>query len=128
MQERNEPAFYTELLFFFLMTSLFIGAFLAETYVTRWLQMRWRHWMTGRFLDRWMAGGTHFRLPFDYYRSDNPRPAYRRGHPAVHREHLRHRHQHLRAHGQDGRLRRHSLEPVVGFSYDIGAFDLSSDP
>ena len=128
MQERNGPAFYTELLFFFLMTSLFIGAFLAETYVTRWLQMRWRHWMTGRFLDRWMAGGTHFRLAFDYYRSDNPDQRI----------------------AEDIRLFIENTFAIVisifaltvktaafvgilwslssEFSYDIGAFDLSSIP
>jgi putative ATP-binding cassette transporter len=32
------------------------------TYLSQWLQIRWRRWMTGRFLDEWLADRAYYRI------------------------------------------------------------------
>ncbi|WP_237154596.1 ABC transporter ATP-binding protein/permease [Oryzibacter oryziterrae] len=73
LQERNGPTFYKELFFWFQIVAFLIGSIIFEAYVTRWLQIRWRRWMTEGFLMRWMNNGVHYRLMIDgYTKSDNP--------------------------------------------------------
>src|SRR5690349_21217161 len=43
-----------------------------QSYFTQWLQIRWRSWMTGRYLDRWMNAGTHYRMRLLGNPADNP--------------------------------------------------------
>src|SRR5262249_47714785 len=41
-------------------------------YLTLMLQMRWRMWLTRRFLDRWLANQVYYRLELTDRRADNP--------------------------------------------------------
>ena len=40
----------------------FIGIAVCRSYLQQWLQIRWRRWMTGRFLDRWLTDQAYYRL------------------------------------------------------------------
>ncbi len=40
----------------------FIGIAVCRSYLQQWLQIRWRRWMTGRFLDQWLADQAYYRL------------------------------------------------------------------
>ena len=33
-----------------------------RSYLNQWLQIRWRRWMTGRFLDEWLADRAYYRI------------------------------------------------------------------
>ncbi len=33
-----------------------------RTYLNQWLQIRWRRWLTGRFLDNWLADRAYYRI------------------------------------------------------------------
>jgi putative ATP-binding cassette transporter len=47
-----------------------------QTYLTQWLQIRWRRWMTARFLDEWLADRAYYRISLATDRAaigtDNP--------------------------------------------------------
>lgn len=72
LQDRNGPTFWSELGFFTLIAFLMIAAGVVEIYLTSWLRIRWRDWMTQRFTDRWLANSIHYRLATSYGRTDNP--------------------------------------------------------
>ena len=46
------------------------------TYLQQWLQIRWRRWLTGRFLDEWLADRAYYRISLTTDRAaigtDNP--------------------------------------------------------
>src|SRR3954447_22473942 len=46
------------------------------TYLSQWLQIRWRRWLTGRFLDEWLADRAYYRISLTTDRpaigTDNP--------------------------------------------------------
>ncbi|WP_370675337.1 ABC transporter ATP-binding protein/permease [Pleomorphomonas sp. PLEO] len=72
MQDRNGPTFWTELGFFTIIAFLMIASGVVEIYLTSWLRIRWRDWMTQRFINRWLANSNHYRLATSYGKTDNP--------------------------------------------------------
>lgn len=42
--------------------AVYILVFVYATYLNQWLQIRWRRWMTGRFLDEWLADRAYYRI------------------------------------------------------------------
>ncbi len=42
--------------------AVFILVAVYRTYLTQWLQIRWRRWLTGRFLDEWLADRAYYRI------------------------------------------------------------------
>ncbi|HUZ64500.1 MAG TPA: ABC transporter ATP-binding protein/permease [Acetobacteraceae bacterium] len=42
--------------------AVYIVVAVASTYLTQWLQIRWRRWLTGRFLDEWLADRAYYRI------------------------------------------------------------------
>ena len=43
-----------------------------QLYLQQWLQIRWRAWMTRRYLDHWLAGANHYRMQLLGDAADNP--------------------------------------------------------
>jgi vitamin B12/bleomycin/antimicrobial peptide transport system ATP-binding/permease protein len=41
---------------------VFVGLAVCRSYLQQWLQIRWRRWMTRRFLDQWLTGQAYYRL------------------------------------------------------------------
>ena len=41
---------------------VYILVFVYATYLNQWLQIRWRRWMTRRFLDEWLADRAYYRI------------------------------------------------------------------
>lgn len=72
MQDRNGPVFWYELGFFTIIAFLLIASGVIEIYLTSWLRIRWRDWMTQRFINRWLANSNHYRLKTSYGKTDNP--------------------------------------------------------
>ncbi|MCJ7528849.1 MAG: ABC transporter ATP-binding protein/permease, partial [Methyloceanibacter sp.] len=38
----------------------------------QWLQIKWRYWLTNRYLGRWLGQGTHYRMRLKGDQADNP--------------------------------------------------------
>jgi putative ATP-binding cassette transporter len=56
--------------------AIYILIAIYVTYLTQWLQIRWRRWLTGRFLDEWLADRAYYRIGLTTDRAgigtDNP--------------------------------------------------------
>lgn len=56
--------------------AVYILVAVYRTYLNQWLQIRWRRWMTGRFLDEWLADRAYYRISLTTDRAavgtDNP--------------------------------------------------------
>ena len=72
LQERDWTAFVTQLMIFCALAAAFILIAVYKLYLTLWLQIRWRRWMTGQYLDRWLSGANHYRMQLLGDAADNP--------------------------------------------------------
>jgi putative ATP-binding cassette transporter len=73
LQNKDWAAFVHQLLFVFSWIAVFsIVTTVYQYYVMQWLQIRWRTWMTRRYLQRWMHAGTHYRMRILGNPADNP--------------------------------------------------------
>ncbi len=56
--------------------ALYVIVAVYRTYLTQWLEIRWRTWMTTRFLDEWLADRAYYRISLTTDRAaigtDNP--------------------------------------------------------
>jgi vitamin B12/bleomycin/antimicrobial peptide transport system ATP-binding/permease protein len=72
LQERDEATFWAQFAFFGWLAVLFIGNFVATRYVSLWLQIRWRDWLTRRYIDAWLGGRVYYRFQLTGADTDNP--------------------------------------------------------
>lgn len=56
--------------------SMLAGAFIVmavyQLYLTQMLQIKWRRWLTDRYLERWLAARTYYRMQLTDRATDNP--------------------------------------------------------
>ncbi|MBS0559385.1 MAG: ABC transporter ATP-binding protein/permease [Proteobacteria bacterium] len=87
LQDKNWQAFIN-LLFWYQRTpsglmpgfseiaAVYIVVAVYRTYLNQWLQIRWRRWLTGHFLDEWLADRAYYRISLSMDRAkigtDNP--------------------------------------------------------
>jgi putative ATP-binding cassette transporter len=72
MQKYQWDAFIGELLWFCLLATAFITIAVYQLYLNQWLQIRWRRWMTVRYLRGWLEAGNHYRMQAVGDAADNP--------------------------------------------------------
>jgi vitamin B12/bleomycin/antimicrobial peptide transport system ATP-binding/permease protein len=72
LQDRDWAAFIHELLVFCVLAGIFIVVGVYQTYLNQWLRIRWRAWMTERYLKRWLDAGNHYRMQLLGDAADNP--------------------------------------------------------
>ena len=72
LQQRDFDRFSHELLIFCALAAAFIVAAVYQTYLTQMLQMRWRRWLTNRYVGDWLGGHAHYHLQLGEYAADNP--------------------------------------------------------
>jgi vitamin B12/bleomycin/antimicrobial peptide transport system ATP-binding/permease protein len=72
LQQRNWDAFVYQLGYFCVLATIYIVLAVYQLYLNQWLQIRWRRWFTGSYLDQWMAGATHYRMQLLGDAADNP--------------------------------------------------------
>ena len=72
VQEKNWDIFKSELLYFCGLAVLFIVAGVYQLYLQQWLRIRWRTWLTKKYLSRWLDRGTHYRMRTVGDPADNP--------------------------------------------------------
>ena len=72
LQDKNITAFYDLLLYFSVLAAAFIAAAVYQLYLNQMLQIRWRRWLTERYLEEWIGKRTHYRMQFTDGGTDNP--------------------------------------------------------
>ena len=59
-------------LVFFILVVPYIVAAVDQTYLMQMLQIRWRQWLTKRYLDAWLSRGTYYQMQVLGDGTDNP--------------------------------------------------------
>ncbi len=72
LQDRAWDAFVSELTFFLILAVSYVLLAVYQLYLQQWLLMRWRAWMTRRYLDRWLGHSNHYRMQLLGDAADNP--------------------------------------------------------
>jgi len=72
LQEKNQAEFMRLLGKFSLLAGAAIVMGVYQLYLTQMLQIRWRRWLTKRYLDEWLAGRTYYRMQLTDRATDNP--------------------------------------------------------
>jgi len=72
LQHYNAPAAWHELLVFVILVVPYIIAAVYQTYLTQMLQIRWRRWLTERYLGSWLARSTYYHMQVLGDGTDNP--------------------------------------------------------
>lgn len=72
IQQKDYPAFVHQLWVFALYATGAIAVAVYQTYLRQWLEIRWRNWMTEKYLTAWLADETHYRMRLKGDEADNP--------------------------------------------------------
>lgn len=72
VQNKDFTTFQHELLYFCGLAVLLIIAAVYQLYLRQWLRIRWRTWLTDKYLGRWLNGSTHYRMRTVGDPADNP--------------------------------------------------------
>ena len=72
LQRYDAAAAWHQLLIFAVLVTPYVVAAVYQTYLTQMLQIRWRRWLTRRYLDAWLAHGTYYDMQLLGDGTDNP--------------------------------------------------------
>ena len=72
LQNYDWDGFVRAILFFCVLAAIYIVLAVYKTYLTQWLQIRWRRWMTQTYLQQWLHGANHYRMQLLGDAADNP--------------------------------------------------------
>ena len=65
LQNKDEAAFWTEMVNFGWIAALAIAFGVARGLVSPYLRLRWRRWLTGHYLDHWLDGRGYYRIELE---------------------------------------------------------------
>src|ERR1700710_61502 len=72
LQERNQDVFTYQIWYFCVLAAIFIALKVYQLYLNQWLQIRWRSWLTNRYLGRWLDNANHYQMQLQGDAADNP--------------------------------------------------------
>jgi putative ATP-binding cassette transporter len=73
LQEKNLHDFWYQLFAVFLpFATILISALVVEYVVTSTFVIRWRRWLSARYIGRWLGGGAHYPMALAGSPADNP--------------------------------------------------------
>jgi putative ATP-binding cassette transporter len=72
LEQRDLAAFQYQLLFFCGLAVVNIVVAVCRVYLTQMLEMRWRTWLTHRYLHAWLTDNVYYRLELENRGTDNP--------------------------------------------------------
>src|ERR1700674_1389844 len=72
LQEKNWDVFVREIGFFCVLATSNVVLSIYQLYLNQWLQIRWRRWMTTRYLGEWLQDANHYRMQLQGDAADNP--------------------------------------------------------
>ena len=114
LQEKDWDSFVREMLVFCVLATILVALQVYQLYLNQWLQIRWRSWMTNKYLAEWMHDANHYRMQLAGRRRRQPRPAHDRRRQAVRQPDARDRGGSAQLHRLAGVLCRHPLGIVSG--------------
>jgi vitamin B12/bleomycin/antimicrobial peptide transport system ATP-binding/permease protein len=72
LQDRSWHAFVGALIYFCVIAAIYTVLVVYQTYITQWLQIRWRRWLTQTYLRQWLNTANHYRMQLLGDSADNP--------------------------------------------------------
>lgn len=73
LQELDADAFWYQLLFIFCpLAVVWISVAIFEIVIQYIFHIRWRQWLTRRYIDNWLAGSAHYKMVLTGSDADNP--------------------------------------------------------
>lgn len=72
LQDRNFAAFSYQILRFSVLAALYIVAGVYRVYLRQMLQIRWRNWLTNRYVARWLQNDAYYHMQLLNGATDNP--------------------------------------------------------
>jgi putative ATP-binding cassette transporter len=72
LQEKDWESFVRELVIFCALAAVAVLLSVYQTYLNQWLQIRWRRWMTNKYLGGWLNDANHYRMQLKGEAADNP--------------------------------------------------------
>jgi len=72
LQNKDWDTFIWQLGVFSVLAAFFIVSAVYQIYLQQWLQIRWRRWLTTKYLGRWLGAGIHYRMRLKGDSADNP--------------------------------------------------------
>ena len=72
LQEHNQALFTYQIIYFCVLATFWVGLSVYKLYLNQWLQIRWRRWMTARYLGEWLHEANHYRMQLLGDAADNP--------------------------------------------------------
>jgi putative ATP-binding cassette transporter len=72
LQQRVWDGFVWDIGVFNVIASLAVILSVYQLYLNQWLQIRWRRWMTHRYLGQWLHEANHYRMQLAGDAADNP--------------------------------------------------------
>ena len=65
LEKKDEAAFWREITTFSWLAALFIAAAVTRYIVSPYLRLRWRRWLTGRYLAHWLDSRGYYRIELE---------------------------------------------------------------
>ena len=72
LQDKNQAAFLGQLFRVSWLIAVFIFLAVYQLYLNQMLEIRWRRWLTDRYLRAWLADGAYYRMQLVARETDNP--------------------------------------------------------
>ena len=73
LQNKDLAEFWRQLLLVFLpFASIYVASVVIEYVVTSTFVIRWRRWLSGHYIGRWLSGGAHYNMALAGSPTDNP--------------------------------------------------------
>jgi putative ATP-binding cassette transporter len=72
LQEKDWSGFTHETVVFTVLATISVVISVYQLYLNQWLQIRWRNWLTTRYLGEWLRGANHYRMQLRGDAADNP--------------------------------------------------------
>lgn len=72
LQDKNKSEFFHQIGRFCILAAIYIVIYVYSTYLNQMLQIRWRRWLTRRYLSEWMSDRTYYRMQVSGSQTDNP--------------------------------------------------------
>ena len=72
LQEKDWDGFVREIIVFSVLATVLVVLSIYQLYLNQWLQIRWRRWMTTKYLGEWLHNANHYRMQLKGDAADNP--------------------------------------------------------
>ncbi len=72
LQNLDQDAFWRLILYFAALAATYIAVLVYKVYWRQMLEIRWRRWLTDRYVGDWMTERSYYRLPLYETGTDNP--------------------------------------------------------